>query len=50
MTTQVAQRFQTSEVLRIFPSFVWKAELRLEVPQSISGSKIVPSACQRGFL
>ena len=35
MTTQVAQRFQTSDVLRMFPSFVWKAELRLEVHEQI---------------
>jgi len=37
MTTQVAQRFQTSDILRMFPSFVWKAELR---PESTSESTI----------
>ena len=38
MTTQVAQRFQTSDVLRMFPSFVWKAELRLEVHEQLNDS------------
>ena len=38
MTTQVAQRFQTSDVLRMFPSFVWKAELRPEVHEQINNS------------
>jgi uncharacterized protein (TIGR02466 family) len=38
MTTQVAQRFQTSDVLRMFPSFVWKAELRPEVHERINDS------------
>ena len=38
MTTQVAQRFQTSDDLRMFPSFVWKAELRPEVHQRINDS------------
>ena len=28
MTTQIARRFRKSDVLRMFPSFVWKAELR----------------------
>ena len=27
MTAQTAQRFQTSDVVRMFPTFVWKAEL-----------------------
>ena len=38
MTTQVAERFQTFDVLRMFPSFVWKAELRPEVHERISDS------------
>ena len=38
MTAQVAQRFQTSDVLRMFPSFVWKAELRPEVHERINDS------------
>ena len=31
MTTQTAQRFQEPDVLRMFPSFVWKAQLRPEI-------------------
>jgi len=36
MTTQVAQRFQKPDVLRMFPSFVWKAELRPEIHEPIN--------------
>jgi len=38
MTTQVAERFQTLDVLRMFPSFVWKAELRPDVHEQINDS------------
>ena len=31
MATQVAQKFQRPDVLRLFPSFVWKAELKPEI-------------------
>ena len=36
MTTQVAQRFLKSDVLRMFPSFVWKAELKPEIHEPIN--------------
>jgi hypothetical protein len=36
MATQVVQRLQKPDVLRLFPSFVWKAELKPEVHQPIN--------------
>lgn len=36
MIKQPEQRFQSSDVLRMFPSFVWKAELRPEVYRSMN--------------
>ena len=36
MATQVVQRLQEPDVLRLFPSFVWKAELKPEVHQPIN--------------
>ena len=36
MTPQVAQRFQKPDVLRMFPSFVWKAELKPEIHEPIN--------------
>ena len=38
MTKQVGQRFQKSDILRMFPTFVWKAELRPEVCKPINDS------------
>jgi uncharacterized protein (TIGR02466 family) len=36
MTEQPGPRFQDADVLRMFPTFVWKAELRPEVYQPIN--------------
>jgi len=36
MATQVVQRLQKPDVLRLFPSFVWKAELKPEVHPPIN--------------
>lgn len=38
MTTQNAQRFRKSDVLRMFPSFVWKAELSPEISEALNES------------
>jgi uncharacterized protein (TIGR02466 family) len=38
MKRQPGQKFQNSDVLRMFPTFVWKAELRPEVYKPINGS------------
>src|SRR5258708_1724521 len=38
MTKQPGRKFQTSDVLRMFPTFVWKAELRPEVYTPINDS------------
>src|SRR5260370_33117032 len=38
MTRQPGQKSQNSDVLRMFPTFVWKAELRPEVYKPINGS------------
>lgn len=38
MTKQPEQRFQNSDILRMFPTFVWKAELRPEVYKPINDS------------
>ncbi|HEX9770278.1 MAG TPA: 2OG-Fe(II) oxygenase family protein [Kiloniellales bacterium] len=38
MTQQPGQRFRNSDVLRMFPSFVWKAELSPEVCKLINDS------------
>jgi uncharacterized protein (TIGR02466 family) len=38
MTKQPAQKFQNSDVLRMFPTFVWKAELKSEVYKPINDS------------
>ena len=38
MTKQPGHRFQNSDVLRMFPSFVWKAEIRPEVCEPINDS------------
>ena len=38
MTTQIAQRFRKSDVLRMFPSFVWKAELGPEICEPLNES------------
>jgi len=36
MPSQAGQRFQTSELLRMFPSFVWKAQLRPDLHEPIN--------------
>lgn len=36
MAAQVAERFQRSDVLRMFPTFVWKAELRPEIYEPVN--------------
>src|SRR5262245_17008182 len=38
VTTRVAQRFQETDVLRMFPSFVWKAQLRPEIHEPMNDS------------
>jgi hypothetical protein len=38
MTRQTGQKSQNSDVLRVFPTFVWKAELRPEVYKPINDS------------
>jgi len=38
MTRQPGQKFQNTDVLRMFPTFVWKAELKPEIYKPISGS------------
>jgi uncharacterized protein (TIGR02466 family) len=38
MTTQIAGRFRKPDVLRMFPSFVWKAELRPEIREPVNES------------
>jgi uncharacterized protein (TIGR02466 family) len=38
MTQQLRARFQASDVLRMFPTFVWKAQLRPAVYQPINAS------------
>lgn len=38
MTKQPGQRLQHADVLRIFPTFVWKAELRPEIRKPINDS------------
>src|SRR5258708_3517287 len=38
MTKQPGRKFQTSDVLRMFPTFVWRADLRLEVYKPINDS------------
>src|SRR5262249_60460983 len=38
MTPQVGPRFQDADVLRMFPSFVWKATLRPDVYAPINDS------------
>src|SRR5258708_3104860 len=38
MTKQPGRKFQTSDVLRMFPTFVWKPELRPEVYNPINDS------------
>jgi uncharacterized protein (TIGR02466 family) len=38
MTKQPGQRFQNSDILRMFPTFVWKAELRPDIYEPINDS------------
>ena len=38
MTKQAGQSFQSSDVLRMFPTFVWKAELRPDLYEPINAS------------
>ncbi len=38
MTRQPGQKFQNADVLRVFPTFVWKAELRSEIYKPINES------------
>jgi uncharacterized protein (TIGR02466 family) len=38
MTAQTAQRFQTSDVVRMFPTFVWKAQLALAAYEPLNES------------
>ncbi len=38
MTRQPGQKSQNADVLRMFPTFVWKAELRPEIYQPINES------------
>jgi uncharacterized protein (TIGR02466 family) len=38
MTRQPGQRFQNADVLRMFPTFVWKAELRLGIHEPLNES------------
>ncbi len=47
MTRQPGQKSQNSDVLRMFPAFVWKAELGPEVYKPINDS-ILWSLCEIG--
>lgn len=38
MTRQPGQRFQNADVLRLFPTFLWKAELRSEIYEPLNNS------------